>query len=173
MKHQHLHIQILYFYSGMNYAKYRVKCCCCSWNLKISKEFPEKSRLGYITRSEFRFWSRTVWCNQIGDDFVDMSSWIALIWNIGTKTSFKTKFIRSKNSRIFTMEILFLKSYSRKCIHKVIQHNKELIKKKYEHICFYIFGLKFCPYPSMSSNSCPRRHLRNKLFPSDCITLLI
>ena len=38
--------------------------------------------------------SYTVWCNQMGTVFEEMSSWAALIWHLGIKTTFlKRKFV--------------------------------------------------------------------------------
>ena len=49
--------------------------------------------------------SFTVWSNQIGTYFAEMSSWTALTRHLGTKTTFKTKYMKIKCFRTFIIMI--------------------------------------------------------------------
>ena len=60
----------------------------------------------------------TVWCNQMGTVFAEISSWTALKWYTVMKTEFKTKNMKTESFGIFITKILNFKSDWRICIFK-------------------------------------------------------
>ena len=58
----------------------------------------------------------TVWCNQMGTNFAEISSWTALTRHLGLKTAFYTKYMKSKHIRIFIIKFLTPWNISRKYI---------------------------------------------------------
>ena len=69
--------------------------------------FLNKVKKGYIclcmfmTLLKIRFFLHTVWCNQMGTGFAQMSSWPALTWYTVIKTAFKTKNRKRESFCIF------------------------------------------------------------------------
>ena len=85
--------------------------CLSTWDLQIrchcSYSVYCTSKLSIVS---------TVWCNQMGTVFAEMSSWTALAWYTVMKTAFKTKSMISESFEIFFMKILNFSSYYRKCL---------------------------------------------------------
>ena len=68
----------------------------------------------------------TVWCNQIGTVFAELSSWTALEWYTVMKTAFKTKNTKRESKKIFfSIKVLNFKSECRIWLFEEMQHNLE------------------------------------------------
>ena len=59
----------------------------------------------------------TVWYNQMGTIFVEMSSGTTVTWHLVIKTAFMIKYIKSKHVWMFIMMILIFHDIKRKCNH--------------------------------------------------------
>ena len=64
----------------------------------------------------------TVWCNQMGTVFSEMSSWAALQLYKMSNTTFQTKNMKSESFGILTIKVLNFESDLKICIFKEIQH---------------------------------------------------
>ena len=121
----------------------------------------------------------TVWCNQMGSVFAEMSSWTALTRHLGMKTAFYTKYIKViKFFKIFILMFFILHNkYENVCavfLYTCISCNHlqflNLHNKDPKIFALYIFCLNWSSLSLYAKLKLSKTTSPQNLFRSDCVT---